>query len=795
MAGRGAPRTGIMNGGSTSTGAAHTGTANGGPAGSGTARTGIPVGGALDAGAPSLWREFSLGMIAFGIYSVIASVDWGGRAEFAQREGWRILELERALDIPFEEPLNAWLVPYPILRLLANYEYACTYIASALILLVWLYVRRPDTYRWARTSFLVMNAIALVCFALYPVAPPRLLVGSGFVDTVRLGRTWGSWGSPLVEHANQLAAMPSLHIAWAVWVSVVLACISGARSVQVISALHVLLTAVVVMATANHYLLDAVGGVVLVWLTVGLMNLAQDRPGRTAGPRVAAADAFFLYVESPRAPQHVGGLLIMDEVAGERPYRDLVRDRLEACLPRLPRFQQRLSTGSRWRRPRWLFTTDLDWDWHVAARDVSRPDGQPGGLEALHEMVADIQATPLPRDRPLWRFVVVTGAMHGQAAIILVMHHAVSDGIGTVAQATSIMEPVPPEVASRIEPPRGWRRAVGIVIGLVQLATDGGSRYRLTGGQGRDQGRDNVQSWDNVRARDKVQSRDKVRANGGDPRGDMSGGSFERRFSTIGLPLDLVRQVARDRRARVSDLLLAAVAGAIRQVRGEDSLPPAMRVSVPLMVRQPATAPEGNVTAAVMLDVPLAAMSDEQRLADTVKRSGRLYTGTRALASRFVISNACSILPPPMHAWFVRTVYGNRFFQAIISNMPGPAAVHAMAGAAVSQVYPILPLAPGAPIAIGALGWGPMLCVGICVDPTLIDDADKLAAAIRQVIEDLAEAEPSRPAASAGHPTPSVPAASAGHPTPSVPAASAGHPTPSVPATSIWGPTPTGNPG
>ena len=203
----------------------------------------------------------------------------------------------------------------------------------------------------------------------------------------------------------------------------------------------------------------------------------------------------------------------------------------------------------------------------------------------------------------------------------------------------------------------------------------------------------------------------------------------------------MIRQVSRELGVRVSDLLMTAVAGALRQVRPAEDIPPALRVAVPLMVRQPASVPEGNVTAAVMLDVALGPMSEQLRLADTARRSGRLYTGTRALASRFVISTACALLPPPVHAWFARTVYGHRFFQAIISNMPGPVDEPALAGATVRQVYPILPLAPGAPLAIGALGWGPALNVGISVDPALVDDADEFAAAIRRVIDDLAPAD------------------------------------------------------
>src|SRR6185369_4832861 len=161
----------------------------------------------------------------------------------------------------------------------------------------------------ARTTFVVLNVLGVAGFALYPVAPPRLLNGGGFVDTVSSDGTWGSWGSPVVAHANQLAAMPSLHIAWALWVSVVLARLSGRRWVQVASAIHVTVTLLVIMATGNHYLLDAVGGAVLVALAMLLVGWLRDLPGQPA--RVASADSFFLYVETPAAPQQVGGLVVL----------------------------------------------------------------------------------------------------------------------------------------------------------------------------------------------------------------------------------------------------------------------------------------------------------------------------------------------------------------------------------------------------------------------------------------------------------------------------------------------------
>ena len=189
-----------------------------------------------------------------------------------------ILSLERRLHLDPEPALNRWLAPHHTLRVLANYEYATTYVISAFALLYWLYRRRPELYAWARTSFIWLNLVAIACFAAYPLTPPRL-AGQGFVDTVRLGHTWGSWGSPLVGHANQLAAMPSLHFGWALWVSVVLARISGSRRVQLLSAGHVLLTLWVILATGNHYLLDALVAVVLVSACVTLTPRHPARPG------------------------------------------------------------------------------------------------------------------------------------------------------------------------------------------------------------------------------------------------------------------------------------------------------------------------------------------------------------------------------------------------------------------------------------------------------------------------------------------------------------------------------------
>jgi len=162
-----------------------------------------------------------------------------------------------------------------------------------------------------------------------------------------------------------------------------------------------------------------------------------------------------------------------------------------------------------------------------------------------------------------------------------------------------------------------------------------------------------------------------------------------------------------------------------------------LRVAVPLMVREPGATAEGNLTAGVMTDVPLGPLAEPERLAEVARRSRVLHTGTRALASSFVMRRVGGLMPAPVHAWFARTVYGGRYFQAIVSNMPGPQSPLSLAGAPLVGVYPILPLAPRAPLAVGALGWDSAMFVGICADPALVPDAVALAAAVGAVFEEL----------------------------------------------------------
>jgi WS/DGAT/MGAT family acyltransferase len=659
------------------------------------------VRGRAGAHRPALWREVVLGLAVFGVYALVTTVNGPARRAAADAHGHDIFHVEQTLHLDVEPRLNSWLLGHDVLRVAANYEYAFTYILSAFLLLGWLYVREPGVYRWARTSFVLLNLVGITVFAVYPVTPPRLLPGLGFVDTVTQGHTFGSWGSSAVDDANSLAAMPSLHLAWALWVSVVLGYIAGSLVVQGISFVHVTVTLFVIMATANHYLLDAVGGAACVVVSVCIAGWFSARPPDRHRPaRVAAADAFFLHVETPAAPQLVGGLLML-ETNGDptAPTRVAVEDVVRRHLDSLPRFRQRPSTMSRWRRARWIDVPDPDLSWHVTEHDLSGPDGKPAGVDALHRYLAELQAAPMPRDRPMWRLVVVHGVTPELSAAVFLAHHVIADGFGTVAHAVALLEP---EVTSlsrgSAAMPSRLVRAAAIAKGLAELATDGTPDWRATGA-------------------------------------DAPG----RSFGAVNLPFEEARDLARRLGVHMTDLLLCLLAGGLaravdpRYVEQRQML----RISVTLMVAQPGVGQEGNATGAAMIDVPLAAESETARLASIAARGRRLRGGTRAVASRFVMDAVGEVLPPVMHAWFARTVYGARHFHAIFSNMPGPVETLSLAGRHLAEAYPILPLAPGSPVAVGALTVTGRLGFGISLHPAFVRETAALEAAIVAVYDEL----------------------------------------------------------
>jgi PAP2 superfamily protein len=189
------------------------------------------------------------------VYDRVAELVAAHRAS-ADSHGFSLLGAEHHLHLAVERGLNTWVVGHRALNLLAVGYYQLMHLGAALTILVWCYLRRPQVYRPARNALVAINLIGLTVFVLYPVAPPRSLPQAGFVDSV--ATEWSVHAPP-----DHFGALPSLHLAWAAWACLVGVAVVAQPALRLLLFLHPILTAVVVLATANHYLIDVAAGVAL----------------------------------------------------------------------------------------------------------------------------------------------------------------------------------------------------------------------------------------------------------------------------------------------------------------------------------------------------------------------------------------------------------------------------------------------------------------------------------------------------------------------------------------------------
>lgn len=224
------------------------------------------------------------------------------RVQLALAHARGVLGLEQSLHIDPERTLDRWLAGHHTLGLVVSDYYDNAHFIVTLGLLGWLWWRRADIYRPLRNSLVLVNVLGFVVFWLYPVAPPRML--PGFTDVVASTHAIGSWHTgALASDANELAAMPSLHIAWAGWCTVALWQISTRRSVRVLAGIYPLLTAFAVLSTGNHFVLDVLGGVLVLAISVALSS-AIERLRRRRALGAAQRGTHDARVIAPRTSCH-----------------------------------------------------------------------------------------------------------------------------------------------------------------------------------------------------------------------------------------------------------------------------------------------------------------------------------------------------------------------------------------------------------------------------------------------------------------------------------------------------------
>ncbi|MER6328438.1 phosphatase PAP2 family protein [Streptomyces sp. NPDC014983] len=233
---------------------------------------------------PRLWVELVCTGLLSWAYALTRNAVPAHRSA-APHRAQDILHAEQELHLNIELTINHAADRVGRLVVGMNYYYATLHFIVTIGVLLWLYHRHGDRYRSVRTALYTTTLLALAGFAFCATAPPRFLTGQGFIDTVVVHHTWGSWASgDVAALSNQYAAMPSVHIIWSSWSGLTLAFLARRTWVRVLGLCYPLATFTVILATANHFVTDAVAGAAT--LAVGFL-VQQLLTGRPAHPGVS----------------------------------------------------------------------------------------------------------------------------------------------------------------------------------------------------------------------------------------------------------------------------------------------------------------------------------------------------------------------------------------------------------------------------------------------------------------------------------------------------------------------------
>ena len=433
-------------------------------------------------------------------------------------------------------------------------------------------------------------------------------------------------------------------------------------------------------------------------------NLTPPRPAGRRQPRRDAArplrpqDALFAYVESPEVPQQLGAVLVLEPKPDGCP---ATRTDAAYLLDAAPGGGQRLRRGGAWRRPAWVPQPDL------RPSITERPlDAQPDLHTALRTVMDDFFGDAIDAEHNVCEACLVTGIDGGRSALLIKIHHATADGIAVINELVGRALGHPLQETAAALPRRRSVSVAALARGLWVLARAG--RAPRTG-------------LPNTVT------------------------SESRHHSLVTLPAAPLRAAARQVGCRTTELVLAMVAAALHEELG-DRAGEWTRVLVPVSMRTAESYRRlGNQTGAVSVDLPTGAMPLLTRIART-SAALRRQVGSGAPVAGQAVVRAIGLLPAWAHRRLARLTYRGTWFSLIASVLPGPRSPVTLRGALVSIVYPVMPLAPGVGLAVGAMFWGDKLTVCVTVERGNAALGDGLAARIEagfaQLREELADTAP-----------------------------------------------------
>ena len=226
-------------------------------------------------------RQVSLFAAAYFAYRLARGLV-EGRATVAFQHASELISIERTLHVFVEPSVQAWASGSHLLMDLSSWLYVNAQITVTLGALVYLYLCHNRSFYFVRNMFMIAMAIALVGYVLFPTVPPRFMPEWGFIDSVSnlTGVHVSHVSTSMTALFNPYAAVPSMHVAFALMVGWPLARLVRRRALRVAWLLYPFLMTFVIVVTANHFIVDALLGALTAGVAAyGASRLAQVRPG------------------------------------------------------------------------------------------------------------------------------------------------------------------------------------------------------------------------------------------------------------------------------------------------------------------------------------------------------------------------------------------------------------------------------------------------------------------------------------------------------------------------------------
>jgi diacylglycerol O-acyltransferase len=447
--------------------------------------------------------------------------------------------------------------------------------------------------------------------------------------------------------------------------------------------------------------------------------------------RLSALDASFLAVEGPSAHMHVGwAATFLPPEDGPRPDFDTLFAHIAGRLGRAPRYRQRLAPDALGlNSPLWIDAEDFD-----PAEHIHRSAA--GDLPQLADAVL---SEPLRRDRPLWEFWIADRLDDGRIGLVGKAHHCMVDGLAAVELGKLLLDlgPEAPSPADDEDEARDWLPAPA-PHALELLARGAWDRTREQLG---------LLRYPLAVARSPLAlpglGLRTARALAGavlpvaPPSALNEPGSPERHLATARRPLAELRAIREAHGVTVNDVLLAAVAGALRRhAERAEERPRDLKAMVPVNVRDEDAGELGNRITFMFVELPasIADPLDRLRLIGHATRS-RKESGVPEDAD--VALKALSYAPRPVQKAAARALASPRVYNLVVSNIPGPRVPMYMCGCRLRDAYPVVPLSARHALSVGMTTIGDHACFGLYADAETLPDSDALARDLDASLDEL----------------------------------------------------------